>query len=121
VRVAPEADEKIARLQNNLAIVLQKRGDLKAAEPLYLKSLATRKRLFSGDREDIATSLNSVSFLLRARGDRAAPSPTAASRWRCSRSVLWRSPDVATGLNNLGILLLQRGDLAGASRPCVMR
>jgi len=100
---------------NNLGSLLQARGDLAGAEPLYRDALAMRQRLFQGDHPDVALSLNNLGYLVKARGDLAG----AEALYRDALAMYKRlfqgdHPDVALSLNNLGSLLQARGDLAGA-------
>lgn len=59
----------VADGQNNLAWVLQARGDHAAAEPLYRASLAMKRRLLGDAHPGVAQGLNNLASLLVARGD----------------------------------------------------
>ncbi len=100
---------------NELAVLLQARGDLAGAEGLYRESLEMRKRLYTGDHPQVAASLNNLASLLHDRGDFAAAEPLyreAADMW--SRMSPGDNASAATAMANLATLLQDRGDLAGA-------
>ncbi|MBL8764149.1 MAG: serine/threonine protein kinase, partial [Phycisphaerae bacterium] len=103
----------------NLGRLLQVRGDLARAEPLYRESLEMKKRLFPGDHPDVATGLNNLGDLLRARGDLAGAEPPLRKALEMYQRLFpGDHPNVAIGLGNLANLLQARGDLAGAEPLC---
>ncbi len=99
----------------NLALLLQKRGDLDGAEPLLRQALAIRGEVLGGHHPDYATSLSGLAELLQARGDLVGAEPmlrqALAIRWEALGE---RHPHYASALGNLALLLQHRGDLVGA-------
>ena len=54
---------------NNLAALLQNRGDYDNAEPLYRRALEARERTLGKEHPDTLSSVNNLAALLRGRGD----------------------------------------------------
>ncbi len=106
---------EIAEAVENLAQLLNDRGDLAAAEPLYREALAMDQRLFPGDNAQVATDLNNLSSLLADKGDLAASEPIARQALEVRRRLFpGDHEDLAESLNNLAHLQSGRGDLQGA-------
>ncbi len=53
---------------NNLAYLYKSQGRYSEAEPLYLEALEMRKRLFTGDHPNVASSLNNLAGLYYSQG-----------------------------------------------------
>ncbi|HEX6199978.1 MAG TPA: serine/threonine-protein kinase, partial [Thermoanaerobaculia bacterium] len=101
---------KVAESLNELAIVLQDRGELERAEALYREALDMRRRLLGPEHPDVAQSLSDLGGVRWARGDLAA----AEGHFRDSLAMRRRlfgaeHPDVAKSLNNLAIVLWAQG------------
>ena len=60
---------------DNLAWLLEDKGDYAGAEPLYRSALAIRKKALGPDHPDTATSLNNLAGLLEDMGDYAGAEP----------------------------------------------
>ncbi|MEI6371810.1 MAG: tetratricopeptide repeat protein, partial [Nostocales cyanobacterium ELA608] len=60
---------------NNLAVLYRNQGKYSEAEPLYLEALEMRKRLFTGDHPDVASSLNNLAVLYRNQGKYSEAEP----------------------------------------------
>ena len=60
---------------NNLAGLLQDKGDYAAAEPLFRQALQIDEKTIGVTHPDYATHLNNLAGLLRAKGDYAAVEP----------------------------------------------
>jgi CHAT domain-containing protein len=111
----PKDHHALAVSLNNLGMLLQARGDLAGAEPLYRDALAMRRRLHPNDHPGLAVSLNNLGGLLQARGDLAGAEPLYRDALAMRRRLHPKDhPDLAQSLSNLGSLLQDRGDLAGA-------
>jgi tetratricopeptide (TPR) repeat protein len=110
-----------ARSLNNLADVLQARGDLAAARPLHERALAIKEKVLGPEHPDTATSLNNLAHVLQAQGDLAAARPLHERALAISEKALGpEHRDTARSLHNLASLLQNRGDLA-AARPLFER
>ncbi|MEO7795806.1 MAG: serine/threonine-protein kinase, partial [Thermoanaerobaculia bacterium] len=108
---SPETAEAV----ENLGQLLNDRGDLEAAEPLYREALAMDQRLFPGDDARVATDLNNLSSLLADRGDLAAGEPVARQALEMRRRLYpGDHEELAESLNNLASLRNSQGDAAGA-------
>jgi tetratricopeptide (TPR) repeat protein len=100
---------------SNLALLLQRQGDIQGAEPLLRKVLATRKQALGESHPDYATSLNNLGELLSLREDLEGAEPLLRQALAVRKDVLGEShPDYAVSLSSLALLLNKRGDLAGA-------
>jgi Tfp pilus assembly protein PilF len=49
---------------NTYATILQRQGNYKEAETMFLQILQMKRRLFAGDHHEIATSLNNYGVVL---------------------------------------------------------
>ncbi|HEY4562984.1 MAG TPA: serine/threonine-protein kinase, partial [Thermoanaerobaculia bacterium] len=100
---------------NSLALALEEKRDLAAAEPLFWKALRIRQKYFGrADKESVAV-LNNLATLRRLKGD--LPGAESLYREALSRARMAFGPghpEVAILHDNLGVLLTYRGDLAGA-------
>lgn len=74
-RLFPGDHPYVATGLNNLALLIQERGDLVAPEPLFRESLAMRRRLYPGGHTSTATDLLNLGGLLLERGDAAEAEP----------------------------------------------
>jgi tetratricopeptide (TPR) repeat protein len=102
---------------NNLAYVLQERGDFNGGEALYREALEMMRRLFPADHPDVAWALNNLGSVLRSRGEHGATEPLYREALEMMRRLFPADhPDVAWGLSNLAFELYSRRDLAAAER-----
>ena len=100
---------------SNQAALLEARGDLAGAEPLYRRALAIREKSRGPDHPETAISLTNLAALLQARGDLAGAEPLYRRALAIREKALGPDhPDTATSLQNLAGLLQARGDLSGA-------
>ena len=60
---------------DNLAALLEARGDYAAAEPLYWRALAIDEKVLGSEHSDVATDLNNLAGLLWAKGNYARAEP----------------------------------------------
>jgi hypothetical protein len=72
--LGPEHPETLQSM-NSLAVVLARKGDDLAAEPLYRQTLAARERVLGPDHIDTLLSVNNLAVLLYHRGAYAAAEP----------------------------------------------
>ena len=104
-----------------MAFLLQAKGDLIGAEPLYRRVLEGYERVLGRSHPDTLGSTNNLALLLQAKGDLAGAEPLyrRALEGR-ERSLGPSHPDTLQSLNNLAGLLCEKGDLAGAE-PLFLR
>ncbi|MEK7485529.1 MAG: tetratricopeptide repeat protein, partial [Planctomycetota bacterium] len=101
----------IAMSLNNLALLLQAKGDYEGAEPLFRRSLEIKEKVLGKDHPDVAMSLNNLGSLLYAKGDYEGAEPLSLRALDISEKVLDKEhPNVAMSLNNLALLLQAKGD-----------
>ena len=114
-RKAAVLDDQNALYLNELAAMHQDMGQYPQAEPLYLESLAIRKKQFGDEHPDVATSLNNLAELYRAQGRYTEAEPLyleSLAIWK--KQLGGEHPDVATSLNNLALLYQSQGRYAEA-------
>jgi tetratricopeptide (TPR) repeat protein len=108
-------DPRVARIGNNLAVVLAVSGALEESQALHQKLLDLRKNLFHGDHADVAVSLTQLGLVTAALGDLA----TAETRLHealamQSRLGMDTHTDRADALLDLGMVLIKKGDFVSA-------
>jgi Flp pilus assembly protein TadD len=114
-RVLRDGHPDVAVSLNNVAFLLQARGDYAGAEPLYREALALYRTLLGDEHADVAIGLNNLATLLYARGDYAGAEPLFREALALRRKLLGSDhPDVALSANNLASLLHDKGEYAAA-------
>ena len=109
-----------AKALDDLARLLQARGDLAGAEPPLRESLEMYKRLYPGDHPSVANAVNDLGELLQARGDLAAAEPLFLRALQIREKVLPREDrDAATSLNDLADLYRKQRRFVEAERLCL--
>jgi tetratricopeptide (TPR) repeat protein len=99
----------------NLAILLNDKGDLAGAEPLYRRALEAQGRTLGPEHPDTLGSLNSLAVVLKDKGDLAGAEPLYRQALEARERTLGPEHlDTLMSLNNLAALLCNKGDLAGA-------
>ncbi|MEK7487680.1 MAG: tetratricopeptide repeat protein, partial [Planctomycetota bacterium] len=99
----------VANSLNNLATLLQDKGDYQNAEPFYRRSLGIYEKVLGKEHISVANSLNNLASLLSARGNYEDAEPLFRRALLILEKVLGNDhPDVANILYNLGILLTQQ-------------
>ena len=100
---------------NNLGSLLETKGDLAAAEPLYREALEGLRETLGDRHPDTLASIHEIGLLLQAKGDLAAAEPLLREALEAQRETLGdRHPDTLISVNTLGSLLQAKGDLAAA-------
>src|SRR6266566_5753021 len=99
-----------ARLLNQAAYFLAERAQYSEAEPLYLRALAIREKIFGPDHNFTATSLNNLALLYRHLS-RYGESELLYQRALSIREKVSApdSPYTASSLNNLATLYRYQG------------
>lgn len=109
----------VAGSKSALAALLQAKRSYEAAEPLYIETLAMRRRLLREENRDddreVATVLNNLGLLLRTTGRYSEAQPVLRESLKLHRKILGNEhPEVATSLNNLALNLHLMMDLESA-------
>jgi tetratricopeptide (TPR) repeat protein len=119
-RVAPRPEEdrvayQSARTMNEQAEALYAQGQYAAAQPLFEKALAIRRRLLTDDHPDTASSYNGVALNLNAQGQYAAAQPLFEKALEIFRRLLTDDhPDTASSYNDVAYNLGEQGKYAAA-------
>lgn len=102
-------------IANNLASLLQLKGDHRTAEPLLRKALEASRRALGPDHPSTLVTANNLAFLLERMGRYADAESlhrrTLETRERASGPD---HPETLTSASNLALVLEKRGDYAGA-------
>ncbi|XYI03998.1 tetratricopeptide repeat protein [Sorangium sp. So ce1128] len=112
----PSADalKEAERLDRDV-VALHGQGRFDAALPLAERALALREKALGSEHPDVATSLNDLALLYKAKGDHARAEPLYQRALRIRENALGREhPHVATSLNNIAVLYHAKGDYARA-------
>jgi tetratricopeptide (TPR) repeat protein len=113
--VLADDPETEASLQSTIARILQGNARAEQALELARQALATRRRLFPGDHQDVHASLNDVACALQRLGRNAeALVEFEAGLEMCRRLNPGDHRDVATELNNVAFCLDNLGRSAQA-------
>ena len=67
---------------NNLASLLQDKGDYAGAEPLYRRALEAGERTLGKEHPNTLTSVNNLASLLEAKATTPGRSRFTGGRWR---------------------------------------
>jgi serine/threonine-protein kinase len=103
-------DRRLLSAQSELSLLLQKKGDLQAAESLQREVLAGRRRLHGEYHRDVAGSMRNLSGIARQRGDLAEAEALARRSMEIYRRVTGAETDVAPLVQDLAVLRHERGD-----------
>jgi tetratricopeptide (TPR) repeat protein len=116
IRLLGPDHPSVATGKDDLAAILDARGDKAEAEALYREALAMRRRR-TPDGPDVAESLNNLALFLKKQGkfDEALPLYEECLK-SDERNYGPANPVVGRTLLNLGSLQLARGDEAAAER-----
>lgn len=96
---------------NNLALLLQAKGQFDEAEPLSRRGLEVRQRVLGDEHPDTLNSLNNLALLLHTKGESDDAEPLYRHALEVCQSVLGdEHPGTLTILNNLAGLLQDKGE-----------
>ena len=101
----------VARVVNNIAILLYDQGDFAQAESMYHQALAAFPK--RGNRFVLAAVLNNIGNALKQQGNLAAAKRMHGDALAIRREIGDKG-GVAQSLLNIGTILYREGDLAGA-------
>ncbi|WP_406693559.1 tetratricopeptide repeat protein [Singulisphaera sp. Ch08] len=100
---------------SNLALLVQRQGDLEGAKALLSQTLEIRRHVLGEQHPDFATSLNNLALLLCEQHNLDAAEPLLRQSLEIRREALGAThPDYANGLSGLALLLCERRDLEAA-------
>ena len=112
---ARAASNPNAHSVNNLASLLDEKGDYDAAEPLYRRALEARERVLGREHPETLTSVNNLAELLHSKGDYDAAEPLFRRALEAGERMLGREhPATLSSVNNLAALLRSKGDYDAA-------
>jgi tetratricopeptide (TPR) repeat protein len=107
----PDLSEAI----NDLAVLLEQRGDYDEAAKLFSETIAMKRRLLGDKHPEIAMGLANLAQTLQDKGDLVQAEATFRQALAMQRELLGEvHPDVALTLNNLAFVQYDRGDTRGA-------
>ena len=106
----------IGRTLEDLAQVVDQRGDLKAAIPLMQSALAMQRQLHAGEpHPDLAEAINNLGFVYEEMGDHDDAEKLLSEALTMDRRLYGeKHKEVAAGLSNLAYVLLAKKDLPRA-------
>src|SRR5262249_26114366 len=105
----------VAVTLDNLAMLLDAKGDVRGVEPLVRRALAIDEKVLGPDDPEVAMCLNNLAGLLYNNGDYAGAEPLYRRALAIrEKSLRADHPDIAVSLKDLGMLLAAKGDHAGA-------
>ncbi len=104
-----------ASLEETIGRVYQNLGLYRSAEPLLVESLATRRRLYSADHPEVASSLNRLAVVRALSGDYEGAEPLFREAFAMRERLFGpEDPRSISSLNNLALSLHDLGDYAAA-------
>ena len=102
---------------NNLAGLLESKGDYDGAEPLYRRALEARERVLGREHPDTLASVNNLAALLYSKGDYDGAEPLYRRALEARERVLGREhPDTLGSVRNLAALLTAKVTTTRPSR-----
>jgi tetratricopeptide (TPR) repeat protein len=107
---------------NNLAELLEDKGDHAGAERLLRRALAIREKALGPDHTDTAMSLGNLAALLKSKGDYAGAEPLFRRALAIREKELGPDhPDTAISLNNQRCCWNPKETMRGRSRCSAVR
>jgi CHAT domain-containing protein/tetratricopeptide (TPR) repeat protein len=101
---------RVADALNTLGFVFYQKGDLAAAEPLFVRAVSIRRRSAPGDKTALAQALNQLGSVLQRQGRLPEAEPLLQEALRILTASGAKPDDLAIANNNLAGLLMDRGD-----------
>jgi tetratricopeptide (TPR) repeat protein len=106
---------EVAAALTSLAVLLQRQGELDAAEPLFHEALDIRWEMLGETHPQYAASLGYLADVLQQKGDLDAAEPLMRRALELRKETVGEQhPDYAAGLTALALLLHRRGDPTAA-------
>jgi tetratricopeptide (TPR) repeat protein/predicted Ser/Thr protein kinase len=114
-KILPPDDPRLAVGLNNLAFVIQRKGDLDEAERMYREALRIDRKALGNDHPEIPTKLLNLAVLLRERGRPDAAEPLAREALAIRRKIFGdQHPEIPIAMDTLATLLEDQGKLPQA-------
>lgn len=109
-------DGAVGRTLEDLAQVVDQRGDLKAAIPLMQSALDIQRRLHGTEpHPDLAEAINNLGFLYEEESNHDAAEKLFREALAMNRRLLGdKHKEIAAGLSNLAFVEKEKGDLTHA-------
>ena len=105
----------VATRLNNIALVLEAKGDYAGALEKYEEALKIVQSFHGQSHPYVAATLNNIAGVLEAKGDYAGALEKYEEALKIDESYFGRNhPNVARELNNIAGVLRAKGDYAGA-------
>lgn len=102
---------------NNLAAMLEARGDYDEAEALYRRTLDLKRNLYGDEHFEVALALNNLGVVLLKRNELNQAEPLLRESLALSRALLRSDhPKVGAILQNLAVIVESREDYDSAER-----
>jgi tetratricopeptide (TPR) repeat protein len=98
----------VSTSEADLALILLRRGDLDAAEPLFRDALAINLKVLGEDHPNTGASWNNLGLLLLGKGDFTAAEPMFRQALAIRRKHFGdRHPSLTTNMVNLATALIE--------------
>jgi tetratricopeptide (TPR) repeat protein len=108
---------EIATGLNNLAFLLQDKGDLTRAEATYREALQMQRELLGNVHPDVANTLNNMAFVQDDKGDLKGALVNEREALLIYRALFpGDHPEVARIMNRIGYWLTEAGEYAEAQQ-----
>ena len=106
LKLFPRLSEEVALSLRNYGRLLQAKGDLKAAESLYIESLETLRRLKGSRNLMVAEVLDNLGYLVAIKGENERALRLHDEEFEIRREILGENHvDVAKSLEKLGSVM----------------
>jgi Tfp pilus assembly protein PilF len=100
---------------NNLALLLESKGEYAVAEALYRRALEASERVLGPEHPNTLSSVNNLAGLMESKGEYAEAEALYRRALEARERVLGlEHPDTLTSVNDLAGLLASKGDCAAA-------
>jgi non-specific serine/threonine protein kinase/serine/threonine-protein kinase len=109
------SEESAAACINDLAVVLQSRGDFKSAEAKFREALDLRRKLLGNEHPDVADNLINLGWALMVNGQHEEAEAMFREGLEINRKALGEEhPNTLQSMLNLAGVLRQRGNTTEA-------
>lgn len=110
-------EKDLATSLNNLALLYESQGRYSKAEPLFIQTLALRRKYMGEEHPDVATSLHNLALLYESQGKYSEAEPLLLQALMLTRKYMGEEhPDFASSLHNLAGVYRFQGKYSEAER-----